>query len=394
LGLFLLVPLLMLFMHVIMPDEILGKGMYRKPRMKYDKYVSRHLIGYQMRSDNSNITKVAVVLFVTRSQVETLEQSKYLLDDGTVGKTTVQRPCLGEDRSNNHTVTVHCEFPKKIDAEWISINSFRVPVKQMPFNSPSGGNSLCIPTLFGAWCSSEFFKKWILAYVRHYNTHFDIKYVRFYTDDPSCFNHLSEFEISNTYTEVILLSGENIGAHYHNQRLSNFDCFYRSLQDNTNWVLTVDIDEILYPSNVFESVGSDVTTISFASWRYSAGQKGYIGANCDDAEARIHDPYSESPRGCGKFGDVSPCCSCSLSFIGRRKYAIRADFDGDAPNCIHDPSTRNGKIFHLDALFNTFLRHYDLQSGRQNKTLARKIVQDLERLTPSDTRIKRELRQC
>lgn len=296
-----------------------------------------------------------------------------LLEDGRKSPASVEKFGIYEDRSNKHTISVHCLFESPISGSTVQLYGKISHIHYPKHSLPIGGVSVCVPTFFGKWCDDlRFMTIWMTFYQNYYQIIIGAKKFRIYTNDDVCLRALMNWISKNRLYQLVelkFIARHDAGAHYHNQRLAMFDCFYNSLLDRTDWILFLDTDELIETNGFgIPKVSEDVAALTFASWKYDIILDKFIGRHCTkniQSTIQLIDPKND----CG--GGTSPCCRCSLSRRGRRKYAIKSDyFLGGSPNVIHRPTIRpnsRGKIINLDAASGFYIRHVEIKEFRNSR---------------------------
>lgn len=315
---------------------------------------------------------LVTVIFIKSGRSKLVNIQYCTLGDGRQSAAYIERLGVDEDRSKNHTILVHCIFDSEISGKYVNINTIVSKIYYHHFDSSNTGNSLCIPTFFGVWCRNKtFVQQWLLAYTHYYESKFKVNKFRIYTDWRDCYTLLNLFKKQMRMTTdlaVEFIAPIDSGAHYHNQRLATFDCFYRSLLYKSNWTFILDSDEVLQIHDYDALVLPDnIAAITFGSWRYDYESERFTGKHCSSFMLNRYQRFqNRATEKCE--GGVSPCCRCLLGPRGRRKYAIRSNyFLGGSPYLIHEPIVRDGHnstVSNLDAFSGIFLKHIDLSSPR------------------------------
>lgn len=307
-----------------------------------------------------------------------------ILDNGKRGFARVEKLALVEDRSNHHTIIVHCFFNDRIEGDHVYFQGFRASINEKNhYDRKTKGQSLCIPSLFGKRCKDPSFPEWFNIYASYYMSKFGIKVFRIYTDDINCFEGVKHWDFLDKLEakfEFKFVSRQNALSHLHSQRLTSFDCFYNSFIDGSEWCFVLDIDEVLQSSKLrFNEIPSNVSSLTFPSWHYNATTDefcdGVVEMYSEDKNVTCEDVWSWIYK---KRLKKSPCCFCMKGAFGRRKYALRMNYYlGGSYNGIHSPISMDteGKILDIDSRSGFFLMHFDFQ--KENYDLATQRIKSL-----------------
>lgn len=252
----------------------------------------------------------------------------------------------GEDRSNHHTYRVECFFTDDqvktyllsdvSDDKIVRFHGVETTVisalSLFPPSREKSSLTMCIPTLFGKNWERPSFWIYVDKYLQHLQKFHSMKHLFWYTTNINAFHALVSFAFTRQKYRPsldiapIFIPAMSAKSHYRNQRLAIFDCWYRALSIEAEWVMFGDVDEILtwpFGSQTWAEVFSPaVTSISFPSWSYNETTGTAAGANC------------------------------KMNWMGRRKYAIRgltSHFYGQTlsrPGTIHEAECKNEKALH------------------------------------------------
>ncbi|KAA8494248.1 hypothetical protein FVE85_4223 [Porphyridium purpureum] len=132
------------------------------------------------------------------------------------------------------------------------------------------GLTVCVPTLFGAQFVHQMhrFRSYVAQYAQYYQEVHGMDHLFVYSD-----SEVLSLAVRGAHPrlETIFLDGWNGKSHYHGQRLAQLDCWLKAMHLNSEWVLFVDLDEVLtWPFEDMswnEVFGHFAQAISFGSER-------------------------------------------------------------------------------------------------------------------------------
>ena len=340
---------------------------------------------------------VVMVVFVNNNEMgpNNLLKGRYCkLDNGIKGFARVEALAIQEDRSEHHTIIVHCFFNQKVTGKHIYYGNQSAPIhyqlqqyakdllhRSIALDHVTAGNSICIPTLYGSRCKESAFQKYFESYASYYILKLDVRVFRLYTDDLFCYEALMKWrflENLNAFFEIKFISHENSQSHYHSQRLASFDCYYNSFLDGTKWCFVLDIDEVLQmPWNIFRGMNMSINALTFPSWFYNSTRNQFCNGVVESKTFSCSANFLALSEQAGVR--KSKCCFCLKGPAGRRKYSLNLNYylEGSFSG-IHDPlvvQSSDSIPYHIDGRTGVIINHFDF--GQQAYDLATKRLMQL-----------------